>query len=102
MPVLQPKKSAKPVTAPRTQAKVPDVKAPSVKLTMSQAGRPCPVCGLPNFKGERLVGCLCFGDLAKSATTERTVDGLTVTFGPEWDAEAMDVFLEGFRGKGKQ
>lgn len=67
---------------------------PSVKLSLSQASQACPVCGLPQFHGERLVGCLCFGELAKTTRAERTLEGFTLTFGPEWDAEALDVFLE--------
>ena len=59
---------------------------------MSQTRQPRPVCALPQFKGERLVGCLCFADLAKNATTERTQDGLTVTFGLDGEPEAMDRF----------
>lgn len=75
-------------------------KLPQVKLTRSQTQRPCPVCGLSNFKGERLVGCSCFADLAKSADAVRGADGgFLVTFGHAWEPEAIQVFLEGILGR---
>jgi hypothetical protein len=81
--------------------KQPDT-APQIKLTRSQAQRPCPVCGLPQFRGERLVGCGCYLELAKSASATRTQDGYTVTFGHEWEPENIEVFLEGLQGLARQ
>jgi hypothetical protein len=63
---------------------------------MSELQRPCSACGQPQFAGERLVGCACFAALAPFAKTERTSEGLLqVSFGREWDADAVEVFLEG-------
>jgi hypothetical protein len=122
-PIKQPKtntatkKPAKKLDTIGSAAKVPSVKPqaspgaqppkqadtnPQIKLTRSQAQRPCPVCGLPQFRGERLVGCGCYLELAKSASAVRTSEGYVVTFGPEWEPESIEVFLEGLRGLARQ
>ena len=113
-PAKQPMQSAKKPAMPKpgkglsplkTQAsgqQQPAMKAdlPQVKLTRSQAQRPCPVCGTSNFSGERLTGCLCFEELAKNADATRTSDGgYLVTFGSDWDGEDIEVFLGGLQGR---
>jgi hypothetical protein len=101
------KKPKSGITAAKTKTSIggqadlkPDL-GPQVKLTRAQAQRPCPVCAQQQFRGERLVGCLCFQDLAKSADAVRTTEGYTITFGSEWDAEGIEVFLEGLQGRAR-
>jgi hypothetical protein len=93
--------AVKPKTSIGAQADLKADLGPQVKLTRAQAQRPCPVCAQQQFRGERLVGCLCFADLAKSAEAVRTTEGYTVTFGSEWDAEGIEVFLEGLQGRAR-
>ncbi len=95
-------------TPPQKQPKLgrqqqqPQARA-QVRLTRSEVRRPCPVCGQSQFVGERLRGCACFEALCKSEGTEaqRTISGWTLTFGPEWDPEAMETFLQGLHGRAR-
>jgi GNAT superfamily N-acetyltransferase len=101
-PQMQPKtNTVKTPKTPTGKAPAAAPKPPTVKLTMSQSRKPCPVCSMSQFTGERLTGCLCFADLAKNTKTQRTGDGFLVSFGPEWDGEQIGVFLEGLQGRAR-
>ena len=101
-PAAAPQKQGEPQgpQAPQKQPPLPKprvAKPPSLKLSEADARRPCPVCGLSQFHGERLVGCLCFSELSKSTKTIKTLDGFEILFGEGWDVDSLEVFVSGFQ-----
>lgn len=77
----------------------PSMALPKLKLSEAQLLAPCPVCSGSQMKGDKLSGCLCFKAMMKSVTMEKTKDGLLLSFGQDWDDEAVMTFLENVRGK---
>ena len=47
-------------------------------FTKSEAARPHTLCGQTSFEAGQFVGCLCYAELAKSATTSRMPSGYVV------------------------
>lgn len=84
--------AANQVAAPQKAIKLP--KLPTVKLKRSEADHKCPVCDRAQFKDDALVGCLCFRGLSKAMKATKTNDQFVITFGADWDEEAISVFLE--------
>lgn len=80
--------------APKRTVKIPGLRKPSIQITKSQQDRECPGCGVKQFKAGILRGCVCFRDLVKSVKVEDSGDNLTLSFGSQWDVDAIATFLE--------
>lgn len=72
---------------------------PTMKVTKSQASVKCAACGRQQFSASTFTGCFCFSALAKSVRTSPTDEGFTLTFGNQWDEDAIDTLHDTFRGK---
>lgn len=72
----------------------PKSKAPTLKVTKAQSEVECPVCGVPQFKADRFLGCICMRDLAKSASATVTPDGYLLKFSADWDQDAILTLIE--------
>ena len=83
-------------TAKPVQGAAKQPKKPTMKVTKAEARMACPACGHAQFKAERYVGCICFKSLSKSVQTVSTADhtGYILTFGSDWDGEAITVLAE--------
>ncbi len=98
--VLKPTK--KPVetkeTVPGLKA-VPTVKIPEMKVGKSEAStNRCKVCDQTQAQNGRLTGCICLMALMKSATVTAQGDVFNITFGADWDQDAVEVLLECLHG----
>ncbi len=91
--------------APTTAAMTPKLPSPSkpmgppklpkMKLSLSEASRECPVCGIAQFRGPAFTGCLCLRDLAKHSKVVSTdTTGHTLQLSSAWDREAVATLLE--------
>jgi hypothetical protein len=74
-----------------TAVKLPGVK---MKVTKAEAAHRCPTCAEPQFKADQYVACLCFKDLRKSVETTVIEGGYILTFGRDWDREAVTTLAE--------
>lgn len=71
-----------------------------LKLSEKQLTKKCPACLGTQLRGDRFVGCMCWRDLAKSVNLSKNEDStFTVSFGKNWDRDAVEAFLEGVRVK---
>lgn len=98
-PQVRPPAAKPPALKPPKGPKTSIPKLPSLKMAMSEAGKECGICGLPQFKGNVFTGCLCFRDLAKSTTVTTEGSTFILDFGREWDRESLSVFLETVNGR---
>lgn len=87
-----------PGAKPKTPPKLPGVKAPSIKVTKSEAATPCPVCGQKQFDKDQYVGCICFRDLSKSTKTLIVAGGYMLQLGEDFDVEAALALAENLKG----
>lgn len=85
--------------SPLPQVKTGTKPKTSMKVTKSQAGVKCPACNRPQFVQSQFRGCFCMSALAKSVKTTETNEGFTLTFGTDWDRDAIDTLVEAFQGK---
>lgn len=76
---VQPKISSKP--------KLP--KSPMLKVAKKDLSKSCKTCSGIMFKSEKFVGCMCWRDLAKHATTTIYSDGAVVEFSKAADRQAV-------------
>lgn len=72
----------------RAQRK-PKPKLPTLRVTKTEAAARCASCGRQHFDGAQYVGCACFRALAKSVSTTPNPVGYTLSFGADWDADAI-------------
>jgi hypothetical protein len=89
-PALAPSPPAAPEPAPA------QVAARRMKVTKSQAERPCPSCGLAQFGGGALRGCACFRDLVEAGTVgvQKTESGWALSLRrPDWDDDSAAALL---------
>lgn len=80
-PIKQPAQGQKP--------KLP--KLPVLKLETPAMDKTCKKCGGKMFKSQKFVGCMCWRDLAKHATTSVYLDGVVVEFTKNADKTAVAV-----------
>lgn len=68
----------------------------AMKLTRSETTHACPSCGQAQFQGNVFRGCICFRDLAKSATVQDANENdVTIKLDTSaWDGDALLTFLE--------
>jgi hypothetical protein len=86
-PVLtQPAQNKKVAKTP----KIPRLKSSkkSLKITKTESGNTCQVCGHKLFENGVFVGCVCFGPLAKNCKTLQDKSGFTIVLGGECDEDA--------------
>src|SRR5258707_14939986 len=70
---------------------------PKAKLTLSEAGKPCSICGQAQFRDHHFGGCKCFQSLAKSAAARPVPGGYEITFGAGWSREGILTLIEAMR-----
>ncbi len=63
----------------------------------SELNTRCGGCSMLLFKNEEFRGCLCFHELAKYTTTLKKGDDILLSFGKEWDNEALLALLGNFK-----
>jgi len=61
----------------------------TVKVTKSQSMQECKLCKTTRFKAGKFVGCFCYSELAKHATTTPTTDGFILTAPKDTEALMM-------------
>ncbi len=95
--------TAKAPTTTRKKPKLPrapgGVKAAStpkpLKLSEAEARKPCSVCLVSQFKGAEVQLCYCLRDLRKGLyAVPLSKGGFELTFGGDWDTDAVLVLLE--------
>lgn len=85
-------------TGTTTGTQVKPARRTVLRLTKSAAGRPCDLCGRPQFVGDRFTGCDHFSELAKSAFSAKTLTGYVVELkASAWDPEAVAELVRAFR-----
>jgi hypothetical protein len=86
--------------APSTNVKSkPPVMKKELVVKKSSAHNECPECGLPQFKGDTFVGCMCFRALAKSISSTSRGDNYVLSLSrSQWDDETIEALLQTFRG----
>ena len=99
---VQPNKGPAPV--PKKPLRLPgQVKPPtmvkSLKVSRAASERPCELCGLPQFRQGQFTGCLCLRSLCKSTATTVEGEGYRISFGTDWDTEAIETLIETLRIK---
>jgi hypothetical protein len=67
---------------------------PKIKLSEKEMGKKCGVCGKAQTDGVKFTGCSCLKGLAKSVRSLKVKDGVLLSFGPEWEIEAIETLLE--------
>jgi hypothetical protein len=77
--------------------KAPKGAAPSTRVVKSLAYTRCGICGGRQFTGATFVGCRCFSALAKSVTVTETKSHFNLSFGDDWDADAIDSLIDALR-----
>jgi GNAT superfamily N-acetyltransferase len=75
----------KPPAGPRT---------PTLKVSKSQAEIRCGICGETQFHGDSFSGCTCFKALRKGVQVQVVEDGYRLSFGADWDNDAILTLLE--------
>jgi hypothetical protein len=83
-PIKQPKMAAKP--------KLP--KLPVLKVEIKEMSKACKNCGGTLFKSQKFIGCMCWRDLAKHATTTIYSDGAVLEFGRGADKNAVQALYK--------
>lgn len=85
-----PEEPLKPVNvqAGKTKPKLP--KLPILKVERKELSKSCKTCDGIMFKSEKFVGCMCWRDLAKHATTTMYSDGAVVEFSKEADRSIVN------------
>lgn len=81
--------------APKMAPRKPKTKLPipsRIKVTKSEMGHKCGLCGKGSFLDSIYVGCSCLSDLAKSVHSN--VDTNELTLGDDWDSDAILALLE--------
>lgn len=85
-----PEEAAKPTNiAPKLSTKPKLPKSPMLKVAKKDLMKSCKTCSGAMFKSEKFVGCMCWRDLAKHATTTIYADGAVVEFTPAADRQAV-------------
>lgn len=85
-----PEEAAKPTAvAPKLSTKPKLPKSPMLKVAKKDLMKSCKTCSGAMFKSEKFVGCMCWRDLAKHATTTIYADGAVVEFTPAADRQAV-------------
>jgi hypothetical protein len=86
------------VEKPKTKAEKP--KLPKLRLSISDSFKTCSVCRAKNISGVDFVGCHCFKALAKQVSVEvmNWGSGFELSFGPDWDQDAVETLQECFNG----
>jgi hypothetical protein len=67
---------------------------PKIKLSEREMFVKCGMCGKGQSDGSKFIGCSCLKGLAKSVRSLKVKDGLLLSFGPDWDEEAVLTLLE--------
>ena len=87
--------------APATgSGKIPKPKRPvapglkKLKLSEKEMTSPCPLCARPQLEEGRFRGCVCMRDLARDTVLVKTEAGYEITFGSDWDVDAVATLLE--------
>jgi hypothetical protein len=105
MPATAPKKQSRiprppakkdvqvaPPAAPKARIKIPRVS--KLPIAKSKSDSKCPACGGKQFKDGSFKGCVCFREMSKSVKVEDAGDNLLLTFGSNWDSDAIATLLE--------
>lgn len=85
---------------PQAVQKQPQVSAKELKLSEKESQRECQDCGGKQFKGGKLVGCMCLRDLVKTAAPEVHMSRgiLMVKFKKGIDEDAFSAFIKALKG----
>ncbi len=78
-------------------AELPKRPTQSLKVGKALAHKACPLCGIAQMSGNAFVGCDCYSAMAKSVSVRTEADSYTLTFGDEWDADAVSSLDETFK-----
>ena len=69
----------------------------SFKLSLEEMSKFCKLCGQKEFSNNSFVGCRCFASMAKGCKVEKLDTGCKVTFGADWDEEALSSLFKVFK-----
>lgn len=84
-----PEEPEKPVAVQPAMTKPKLPKSPMLKVAKKDLSKSCKTCSGVMFKSEKFVGCMCWRDLAKHATTTVYSDGAVVEFSKAADRQAV-------------
>lgn len=84
-----PEEPEKPIATQPAMAKPKLPKSPMLKVAKKDLSKSCKTCSGIMFKSEKFVGCMCWRDLAKHATTTLYSDGAVVEFSKAADRQAV-------------
>lgn len=109
-PTMQPSNVMKPGKKPAGAASMgstpgmPSAKPinKSIKITKSQAQARCAICGAPQMRDLKFVGCYCFTGLSKSVSVrplESAKFYVELEFDSDWDTESIDTLVQAFGGR---
>ena len=89
--VGQPSKAPEAPTAPAMHFKKPSIpkSTSTMQLSEKESLKPCKVCGEKQMKDGKFVGCCCLKDIAKSVQVVSKESGYELTFGADWDLQAV-------------
>lgn len=73
-------------------------KRPMLKVSKSLAFQACSVCRSVQIRNGKFTGCSCFSSMAKGVTIKDTPKAYELTFGPEWDQDAILALNLAFKG----
>lgn len=85
--------------SPLPQVKTSSKPKASMKVTKAQSELRCEECAKTQFVDGKYRGCFCFSSLAKSVRTTPTETGYLLTFGSDWDQEALETLFESLHNK---
>jgi len=71
--------------------------AKGLALSEKEMEGKCSLCQKGQFTSGRFTGCYCFSSLAKSVKVTPVRQGVVLTFGPDWDTDAIETLSESFR-----
>lgn len=80
--------------APKLRVRIPGLKPKPIAIAKAQAERPCGACGGKQFKDGTFKGCICFKEMSKSVSVEDAGSNLLISFGSNWDSDAIATLLE--------
>jgi len=90
----------KPATTGASEAPKPATTGAKLTLSEKDSRQKCTICLGQQIRDGSFVGCHCFRALAKSVTVNTNRTGtITLTFGAEWDDEAIETLSESLGGQ---
>lgn len=91
-----PEEAVAPIKQPKMAAKPKLPKLPVLKVEIKEMSKACKSCGSVMFKSQKFIGCMCWRDLAKHATTTIYSDGAVVEFGRGVDKNTVQALYKDF------